>query len=131
VIRLLPFKPRLTPSGKRAVVFVVLKAGTYAISPGLISHNYTPLRGTGAGKTVLTMKSLTGAVITVGVETTKGKAIKTTLITVSSKQAGYGTLHVADVTGFSVGQHVFVQKQVMKPWIASLGMNALVRDRKV
>ncbi|KAF2802117.1 uncharacterized protein BDZ99DRAFT_455260 [Mytilinidion resinicola] len=110
---------------------VALKAGKYAITPGLVIRNYTTLRGAGVGKTILNVKSLSGDVITIGDQTGKGKAIKTALITDSYIAAGTGTVHVVDASGFAVGQEVMVQRQVTKSWIAELGMNALVRSGKI
>ncbi|OCL13750.1 hypothetical protein AOQ84DRAFT_224387 [Glonium stellatum] len=107
---------------------VALEAGTYKISPGLLILNSTTLRGAGTGSTILTVDSLSDDIFTMGNQTSKGKAIKTALITDDYVPVGTGTVHVDDASGFAVGQTVFVQRAVTAKWVAAQGMNDLNRN---
>jgi hypothetical protein len=109
---------------------VELGPGTYSLGSGLLIRDKTTLRGAGTGKTVLTVSSFSGNVIRLGNQTGKGEPIKTALITDDYVPAGTGTVHVDDESGFAVGQHVFVQREVTAAWVAAMGMDNLVRNGK-
>jgi hypothetical protein len=103
---------------------VALKAGTYALSSGLLIQNGTTLRGAGTGKTTLTVKSLSEAVITLGKTTAKEKRGQSVKITDNYVPAGTDTVHVADASGFSVGMNVYIERGVTQAWIDAMGMTA-------
>jgi pectin methylesterase-like acyl-CoA thioesterase len=103
---------------------VALKAGTYALSSGLLIQNGTTLRGAGTGKTTLTVKGLSEAVVTLGKTTAKEKRGQSIKITDKYVPAGTGTVHVADASGFEVGMDVYVERGVTQAWIDAMGMTA-------
>lgn len=103
---------------------VALKAGTYALSSGLLVQNGTTLRGAGIGKTILTVKNLKEDVITLGEVSggqKKGASVK---ITDDYVPAGTDTVHVADASGLEVGMDVYVERGVTQAWIDKMGMTA-------
>ncbi|OAG06452.1 uncharacterized protein CC84DRAFT_1245765 [Paraphaeosphaeria sporulosa] len=87
---------------------VALKAGTFALSSGLLIQNGTILRGAGIGKTILTVKDLSEDVVTLGKTSGKEKKGKSIKITDDYVPAGTGTVHVADARGLSLGMEVYV-----------------------
>lgn len=103
---------------------VALQAGTYALSKGLLIQNGTTLRGAGIGKTILTVKSLSENVVTLGKASGKEKKGQSVKITDGYVPAGTGTVHVADASGLSVGMDVYVERGVTQQWIDAMGMNA-------
>ncbi|KAF2466549.1 uncharacterized protein BDR25DRAFT_293481 [Lindgomyces ingoldianus] len=101
---------------------VELKAGTYALSSGLLIHSQTTLRGAGIGKTVLTVKNLEDNVVTLGKQTNGAKRGDSVKITDTYVPAGTSTVHVSDASRFKVGQEVFIERGVTQMWIDEMGM---------
>ncbi|KAK7185020.1 hypothetical protein DPSP01_002849 [Paraphaeosphaeria sporulosa] len=103
---------------------VALKAGTFALSSGLLIQNGTILRGAGIRKTILTVKDLSEDVVTLGKTSGKEKKGKSIKITDDYVPAGTGTVHVADARGLSLGMEVYVERGVTQKWINKMGMTA-------
>ena len=101
---------------------VEFKAGTYALSSGLLIRNFTTLRGAGIGKTILTFKNLSKDVVTFGNQTSGARRAKSVAITDTYVPAGTGTVHVADASGLSENMDVFVERGVTQAWIDAMGM---------
>ena len=115
---------------------VKLDSGTFQISPGLSIQSNVVLRGAGTGGTVLSLKSLVAKespVISLGKGTSKDKATigKKTSITDSYVGIGASSFTVADASGFSVGQKVYVQRAITAAWVRDNGMADLVRNNSL
>jgi hypothetical protein len=109
---------------------VALKAGTYALSSGLLIQNGTTLRGAGIGKTILTVKNLSEDVVTLGKSSGKEKRRTSIKITDDYVPAGTGTVHVADASDLSLGMDVYVERGVTQKWIDKLGMTAHTGEKR-
>ena len=123
-------RPSFLAVATSSALFRALEPGTYALASPLLIRNNTTLRGAGTGTTVLTVSSLSRNVIAWGNQTGDNQAIRTALITDHYVPAVTGTVHLDDVSGFTVGQHVFVQRAVTATWVAAMGMDSLVRNGK-
>ncbi|KAF4626667.1 hypothetical protein G7Y89_g11488 [Cudoniella acicularis] len=110
---------------------VLLSPGTYSISPGLIIPSNVVLRGSGAGSTHLTLSKLEGkTVFSLGKEPEGVKPTTVKKIVDGYVGIGVDTVEVDGTDGLSVGQNVFVNREVTKEWVDTNGMGDLVRDGK-
>jgi hypothetical protein len=110
---------------------VALSEGSYEISVGLKLSKGTVLRGAGADKTKLSLKSLgTTAVFTMGDGASSVTPSTSSMITDDYVGIGASTLTLNSSNGFKAGQSVIVQRAVTTQWVRANGMSDLVRDGK-
>lgn len=106
---------------------VALGEGAFAVSPGLYIPSGVVLRGAGVGLTKLTVSQLGQTpLITVGRD--PGSASPSIIASIGDQFVPIGSskLTVDNVTGFQVGQSVFVQRRVTTEWVRANGMSDLV-----
>lgn len=108
---------------------VTLGEGTFIVSAGLHIPSGVVLRGAGVDLTLLTLSQL-GQAPLISLGGNPGLVSPSVVANVVDHFIPIGTsqLTVDDVSGFKVGQSVFVQRRVTADWVRANGMSDLVLD---
>ena len=120
----------LTPDSNGFRGAVLLAPGTFNISSTLnINASGVVLRGSGSGSggTVINMTG-SSSFLAVSIRGSGSYSLSNTAnISDSYVPSGTHTITVDNVSGFSVGDNVLIQRPVTQAWIHFLGMDTLVR----
>ncbi len=106
---------------------VALAAGDFAVSPGLYIPAGVVLRGAGPASTRLAASKL-GQDPLISLGASPPSVLPVAVADITDRFVPIGASHVTvdDVSGFHVGQSVFVQRLVTSSWVQSDGMGDLV-----
>jgi len=108
---------------------LLLNGGNYTISAGLKIPSGVVLRGSGPGRTKLTLKKQPRVpVVTLGAGAKNPKALQRAKILDRYVPIGTSLITVNSSKAFTVGQSVFIQRTVTPEWILVNGMDNLVRE---